>query len=68
VPSAISECVRSSTVQATAAEFIPLPSMEMTLAAKNEAQPPSLLNRAHDLNLAWGFSSQLSAISSQERC
>ena len=39
VPSAISECVRCKTVQATAAEFIPLPSMEITLAAKTKRSP-----------------------------
>ena len=34
VPSAISECVACRMYQATAAEFIPLPNMEITLAAK----------------------------------
>ena len=34
VPKAISECVASRMYQATAAEFIPLPNMEITLAAK----------------------------------
>jgi hypothetical protein len=33
VPKAISECVRCKIVQATAAEFIPLPSIEITFAA-----------------------------------
>jgi hypothetical protein len=36
VPNAISECVRCRIVQATAAEFIPLPSMEITFAAKTK--------------------------------
>ena len=36
VPSAISECVASRMYQATAAEFIPLPNMEITLAAKTK--------------------------------
>ncbi len=36
IPSAISECVALSTYQATAAEFIPLPNMEITLAAKTK--------------------------------
>ena len=34
VPSACSECVACRMYQATAAEFIPLPNMEITLAAK----------------------------------
>jgi hypothetical protein len=34
VPRAISEWVRCRIVHATAAEFIPLPSIEITLAAK----------------------------------
>jgi hypothetical protein len=34
VPSAISECVALRMYQATAAEFIPLPTMEIRLAAK----------------------------------
>ncbi len=34
VPSATSECVACKMYQATAAEFMPLPSMEIMLAAK----------------------------------
>ena len=34
VPSAISECVACRMYHATAAEFIPLPNIEITLAAK----------------------------------
>ena len=36
VPRAISECVACRTYHATAAEFIPLPSMETTFAAKTK--------------------------------
>ena len=36
VPSAISECVAFRMYQATAAEFIPLPTMEIRLAAKTK--------------------------------
>ena len=36
VPNAISECVACRMYQATAAEFIPLPSMEITLAIKTQ--------------------------------
>src|SRR5581483_5481204 len=39
VPSAISECVACRMYQATAAEFIPLPSIEITLAAKMKRRP-----------------------------
>ena len=34
VPNAISECVACRMYQATAAEFMPLPSIEITFAAK----------------------------------
>jgi hypothetical protein len=36
VPSAISECVACRMYQATAAEFMPLPNIEITLAAKTK--------------------------------
>jgi hypothetical protein len=36
VPSALSECVASRMYQATAAEFIPLPNIEITLAANTK--------------------------------
>jgi hypothetical protein len=36
VPNAISECVRCKIVHATAAEFIPLPNMEITFAANTK--------------------------------
>jgi hypothetical protein len=39
VPNAISECVACRMYQATAAEFIPLPIIEMTLAAKMKRSP-----------------------------
>ena len=39
VPNAISECVACRTNHATAAEFIPLPSIEIRLAAKMKRSP-----------------------------